>query len=94
MFKFHQEFYQSNRHLSQNITVSYICTQQDRHPTAHYPLAMLLSRCLFLPHYASGGHWLLQASLPQRCPIQAQQPHLKVLGNVAYAWFGRIPVGG
>ncbi len=30
-FLFHQEFHQSNRNLSQNITVSYVCAQWDRH---------------------------------------------------------------
>jgi hypothetical protein len=57
------------------------------------PIAMLLLRCLFLPHHDAGSH-LLQAPSPQRCPIQAQRPHLEVLGNVTYAYFGQILVGG
>ncbi len=57
-------------------------------------LAMLLSRCLFLPHHDASGHWLLQVPSPQRRPIQVQRPCLAVLGNVAYVWFGRISVGG
>jgi hypothetical protein len=65
-----------------------------RYPTTRYPPAMILSRCWFLPHHNAGGHWLLQASLPQHHPIQAQRPHLEVLGNIAYSWFERITVGG
>ncbi len=63
---------------------SYVCTQQDRHPIACYPLTMFLSRCLFLPHHDAGGRWLLQAPLPQCHPIQVQRPHLEVLGNVVH----------
>jgi hypothetical protein len=55
---------------------------------------MLLLWCLFLPNHDAGSRWLLQAPLPQHYPIQVQRPHLEVLGNVAYAWFGWIPVGG
>ncbi len=49
------------------------------------PLAMFLLQCLFLPYHDYGSHWLLQAPLPQHCPIQVQSPHLEVLGNIAYA---------
>ncbi len=91
-FLFHWEFHLSNRHLSQNIIVSYVCTQQNRHLTACYHLAIFLLRCLFLPHHDACGQWLLQAPSPQHCPIQVQRPHLKVLGNVAYTWFGQIPL--
>ncbi len=45
-----------------------------------------------MPHYCAGGRWLVQAPSSQQLPIQQQIPHLEVLGNVTYAWFGRIPV--
>ncbi len=89
-FLFHPEFHQSNRHLSQKIRT----IRRSYFSLVWYPLTMLLLRCLFLPHHDAGSCWLLQAPLPQRCPIQAQRPHLEVLSNVAYAWFGRIPAGG
>ncbi len=73
--------------------MTYICKSWDEVPFSSFPYLGVLSRSLFLPHHGTGGCWLVQAPSSQRHPIQAQIPHLEVLGNVPYAWFGQIPVG-
>ncbi len=53
-----------------------------------------LSLHLLMPHHGNGSRWLIQVPPPKWRQIQAQRPHLKVLGNVPYTWIGWIPAGG